>query len=68
MERHLRTTVLDHFPQDVWRKLDEPEMIDEPDLDAHVFIKVKETVAIDIGTTESPELRQHPEGSCIDTN
>ena len=65
MERHLRTTVLDHFPQDVWRKLDEPEMIDEPTLDTHVFIKAKETVDINMGTKENPVLRQHPEGSCI---
>jgi hypothetical protein len=47
IERHFRRTVLDHFPQDVWKKLDEPEMIDSPDLDTYVFIRTKESVLID---------------------
>ena len=46
VERHLRRTVLDHFPQDVWKKLDEPEMIDEPDLDTYVFVQTKEHLTI----------------------
>jgi hypothetical protein len=46
MERHMRCTVLDRFPQDVWKKLDEPEMIDQPDLDTYVFIKCISDVVI----------------------
>lgn len=47
VEKHLRRTVLDHFPQDVWKKLDEPDMIDEPDLETYVFIRTKDNVEID---------------------
>lgn len=46
VEKHLNRTVLDHFPQDVWKKLDEDEMIDEPDLDCHVLIRTKAEVTI----------------------
>lgn len=65
MESHLNRTVLDHFPQDVWKKLDAPEMIDEPDLDTYVFCKVKDDVAIDNGTVDRPNLQQHSEGTCL---
>jgi hypothetical protein len=41
LERHLHRTVLDHFPpQQVWKTLDAPEMIDEPDLSSYVFCRV----------------------------
>lgn len=44
--RHFQTTVTDHFPQDVWKQLDAPDMIDEPDLDAFVFFKCRTDVTI----------------------
>jgi hypothetical protein len=47
VEKHLRRTVLDHFPQDAWKKLDEPDMIDQPDLETYVFIRTKEDVEIE---------------------
>jgi hypothetical protein len=65
LERHLNRTVLEHFPQQAWKKLDEPEMIDEPDLGAYVFIKTKENVAFDNGTADNPDLQQFAEGTCL---
>lgn len=31
-----------HFPQEAWRRLDEPEMIEEPNIDQYVMVKVLE--------------------------
>lgn len=42
----MRTAVTDHFPQDAWKDLDKPEMIEEPKLDAYVFAKIDEAVTI----------------------
>ena len=39
VERHLQVTVTNHFPQQVWKQLDDPDMIDEPDLDAFMFLR-----------------------------
>jgi len=50
VERHLNRTVLNAMPKEAWRKLNEPDMIDSPDLDAYVFCKVLETVEIDSST------------------
>jgi hypothetical protein len=47
IERHFRRKVTGHFPQEIWKKLDEPEMIDAPDLDTYVFIRTKESGLID---------------------
>jgi DNA replication complex GINS protein SLD5 C-terminus len=57
VEQHLQSTVTDHFPQQVWKQLDAPDMIDEPDLNAFVFCKCLLDVSID------DQLR--PSGSCI---
>jgi hypothetical protein len=38
MERHLYRTVLDHIPQDAFKNLYEPNMIDKPDFDQYVFV------------------------------
>jgi len=46
LEKHLRRTVLNHMPRDSLKKLDEPEMIDSPDLDEYVFCKIMENVVI----------------------
>ena len=50
VERHFNRTVLNAMPKEAWRKLNEPDMIDSPDLDAYVFCKVLETVEIDSST------------------
>ena len=47
VEEHLRRTVLNHMPRDSLKKLDEPEMIDHPDLDEYVFCQVIENVLIE---------------------
>lgn len=48
LEKHYRRTILDHLPKEAWKKLDEPEMIDSPDLEQFVFCHVIETVSIDV--------------------
>lgn len=53
----MRRTVLDHLPQDVWKKLDEPHMITSPDLNKFVFCKALEEVQLQEG--------QHAKGSCL---
>jgi hypothetical protein len=62
------------LPKDAWKKLDEPEMIDGPDLDEFVFCRVLETVEIDphLGETNNSEdenmedsIQEHPASSCL---
>lgn len=66
LERHLRRTVLDHLPKDAWKKLDEPEMIDSPNLDEFVFCKVLESVEIDNSMPgEESDIDKHAEGTCL---
>jgi len=67
LERHLSRTVLDHFPQDAWKKLDAPDMIDEPDLGTYVFVKAKDEggIVIDNGTPDNPDLQRHDAGACL---
>ena len=47
VESHLRKTVLDRFPQDAWKKIDDPDMIDEPSLETYAFIHTLDDVLID---------------------
>jgi hypothetical protein len=67
MEHHLRSNVLDHFPQDVWKQLDAPDMIDEPDLGTYVFAKVngKEEVFVDMGTPDDPNVMSFSSGDSL---
>ena len=65
LERHLHRTVLDHFPQDAWKKLDAPEMIDKPNLETYVFVKALDDVAIDNGTKDVPDIQHHEGGTCL---
>jgi hypothetical protein len=60
LERHLRRTVLDYLPKDAWKKLDEEEMIDSPNLDQFVFCKVLERVEIDMDG-----IQEHQPGACL---
>jgi GINS complex subunit 4 len=48
VEKHYRRTVLNHLPKEAWKKLDEPEMIDSPNLEEFVFCRVLERIQIDI--------------------
>lgn len=45
----MRRSVTDQIPKEAWRKLDEPSMIDRPNLDHFVFCKVvdEEGVVLD---------------------
>lgn len=62
MEKHLRRTVLDHLPQDVWKKLDEPHMITSPDVNKFVFCKALEEVQL---LQEGDGQQAHSKGSCL---
>ena len=52
LEKHLNRTVLDHFSQDAWKRLDEPEMIEEPDLSAFCFCRTVDGVVLENDTRE----------------
>jgi hypothetical protein len=67
VELHLNRTVLDHFPQgdgEVFKKIDEPDMIDEPNLETYVFIKCRDDVLIDNATDNTPP-DMHEKGSVL---
>ena len=36
----MQRSVTDHITKDAWKKLDEPEMIERPNLDSYVFCRV----------------------------
>lgn len=58
-------TVLDHLPQEAWKKLDEPDMVEEPDWDRFVFCRVV-AEQVEIGTTTMDEdAAEHTAGSCL---
>jgi len=79
LEKHYRRTVLNHLPKEHWRKLDEPEMIDSPDLESFVFCRVLEAVAIDVSGEShlnedlddddegdvGEEVQRHEAGACL---
>lgn len=65
VELHFKATVTEHFPQDVWRQLDAPDMIDEPDLDQFVFLRCLENITIDDGTVDKPNVQHHVAGTCL---
>ena len=48
VEKHYRRTVLNHLPKEAYKKLDEPEMIDSPNLEEFVFCRVLEPIQIDV--------------------
>mmetsp|Transcript_2120 Transcript_2120/g.3129 ORF Transcript_2120/g.3129 Transcript_2120/m.3129 type:complete len:283 (+) Transcript_2120:86-934(+) len=70
LEKHFKRTVLDHLPKDAWKKLDDPGMIDSPDLNKFVFCRVlHERVEID-NTLEGEEkddmnIQEHQQGACL---
>lgn len=70
LEKHFKRTVLDHMPKDAWKKLDDPGMIDSPDLNKFVFCRVlDESVEID-NTLEGEEkddmnIQEHQQGACL---
>ncbi|KAL7513165.1 hypothetical protein ACHAXN_010245 [Cyclotella atomus] len=75
LEKHYRRTVLNHLPKEAWKKLDEPEMIDSPNLEEFVFCRVLEPIQIDVsgdttGDNEEGEdlidtIQEHGAGSCL---
>ena len=48
VEKHHRRIVLNHLPKEAYKKLDEPEMIDSPNLEEFVFCRVLEPIQIDV--------------------
>lgn len=63
----MRRTVLDHIAKVAFRNLDEPEMVDSPDLDQYVFVKVKEKAVIDTGTEDDSFPEEHQAGKTLIT-
>ena len=63
VERHFEITVTNHFPQECWKKLDSPEMIDEPDLDKFVFLRCLEDIVVD--NDENGDSQAHAAGACL---
>eukprot|EP00977_Amphora_coffeiformis_P023483 scaffold13461_cov166-Amphora_coffeaeformis.AAC.5 len=56
MEKHLRTTVTNHFPQEAWKRLDEPEMIEQPNVDQYVMVRVLRDATLRKGSEEARPL------------
>jgi hypothetical protein len=56
LEHHLQSNVTDHFPQKVWRRLDESHMIDVPDLDQYVMVHALEDCTLRKGTEDASPL------------
>ena len=75
MEKHYRRTVLNHLPKEAWKILDEPEMIDSPNLEEFVFCRVLEPIQIDISGDNNEDddggdelidtIQEHAEGACL---
>lgn len=56
LEQHLQTTVTNHFPQEAWKRLDEPDMIEQPDLEQYVMVRALEDCTLRKGTEEAYAL------------
>lgn len=74
VEKHFRRTVLNHLPKEAWKKLDEPEMIDSPNLEEFVFCRVLEPIQIDVSGDNNEEeggeelidtIQEHGAGSYL---
>ena len=79
IEKHLHRTVLNHMPAEGWKKLDDKEMIDSPDLEQFVFCRALEPIEIDVSGEPNPlneededneddygdNLQAHPEGAFL---
>ena len=63
----MRHTVLDHVAKDALKNLDDDEMVDKPNLDEYVFVKVKETSVINSGTEDEPDPQQQEAGTTLIT-
>lgn len=58
LEGHLQKTVTNHFPQEAWKRLDEPDMIEKPGLDEYVMVRVFEDSTLRKGTEEARTLEE----------
>lgn len=47
-EEHMRRSVTNHFPKDIWKSLDSNQMIERPDLDTYVFAEIVSEDAVEI--------------------
>jgi len=60
-ESHMRRSVLDYIPKDLWKKLDEPEMIDRPNIDNYVFCEVVHEEGVVINNHKGLEIDEEEE-------
>lgn len=79
LEHHMRKSVLNHLPKGGnWDTLDEPNMIDAPNLDTYVFCRILETVELDNhkdlnlanqddddDDDDDDRIQEHPSGSYL---
>ena len=72
----METNVTNHFPKEIFSKLNEPEMIDHPDLDSFVFCQVVDRAGVQLDKyTDFPKVGEeddydrvselYNEGSCL---
>lgn len=52
---HIEKTVTDHFPQSVWKKLDEPEMVQSPNLDEFCWVRVLQDITLHLSQSQSSQ-------------
>ncbi len=54
----MRRSVLDQIPKDLWKKLDEPHMIERPNLDNYVFCEVVHEEGVVINNHRGIEVEE----------
>jgi len=57
----MERSVTDHLPKNAWKKLDDPEMIDRPDLDTYVFCSVVDKDGVTIDNHEGLDVSEDDE-------
>ena len=77
-ENHMKRNVTNQFPKEIWKTLNEPDMIDHPDLDSFVFCKVVDSDGVQLDKNKDfPKVDEeleddydtasefYEEGSCL---
>ena len=54
----MQRSVTNHLPKDAWKKLDEPEMIDRPNMNTFCFCRVLDDEGVSLDNTVGLELEQ----------
>lgn len=63
----MKRNVTDHFPKDKWKALNEPDMIDHPDLNSFVFCKVVDSEGVQLDKYKDfPKVDEDSEDGNLD--